>query len=41
MTMPDAATMRVIEASGAGGPEVLAISQRPVPVPGPGQAMIP
>jgi putative PIG3 family NAD(P)H quinone oxidoreductase len=33
-------TMTVIEAKGAGGPEVLVPAERPVPVPGPGEVLI-
>lgn len=33
-------TMTVIEAKGAGGPEVLVPAERPVPVPGPGEILI-
>lgn len=33
-------TMRAIEASGAGGPEVLGIGTRPVPEPGPGEVLV-
>ena len=38
MTLPD--TMRVIEITRHGGPEMLAAATRPVPVPGPGQILI-
>ncbi|MCB1367249.1 MAG: NAD(P)H-quinone oxidoreductase, partial [Rhodobacteraceae bacterium] len=38
MTLPD--TMRVIEISEPGGPEVLKSATRPVPQPGPGQILI-
>ncbi|MBZ0128988.1 MAG: NAD(P)H-quinone oxidoreductase [Rhodobacteraceae bacterium] len=38
MTLPD--TMRVIEISEPGGPEVLKPATRPVPQPGPGQILI-
>lgn len=34
------ATMRAIDPAGPGGPEVLAIVERPVPVPGPGEVLI-
>jgi len=33
-------TMTVIEAKGAGGPEVLVPAERPVPAPGPGEVLI-
>jgi len=33
-------TMTVIEAKGAGGPEVLVLATRPVPEPGPGEVLI-
>ena len=33
-------TMRVVEASGAGGPDVLGIGTRPVPEPGPGEVLV-
>ena len=38
MTLP--ATMRVIEISEHGGPDVLRLAERPVPQPGPGQILI-
>ena len=38
--MPHPATMTVIEAHGAGGPEVLRLGERPVPRPGPGEILI-
>ena len=38
--MPHPATMTVIEAHGAGGPEVLHPGERPVPRPGPGEILI-
>ena len=38
MTIPS--TMKVIEMSGAGGPEVLRVAERPVPSPGPGQVLV-
>ncbi|SDZ16549.1 putative NAD(P)H quinone oxidoreductase, PIG3 family [Jannaschia faecimaris] len=38
MTLPD--TMRAIEISSPGGPDVLTETTRPVPVPGPGQILI-
>ena len=38
--MPHPATMTVIEARGAGGPEVLHPGERPVPRPGPGEILI-
>ncbi len=37
-TLPD--TMRVVEAEGVGGPEVLVEGARPVPEPGPGDVLI-
>ncbi len=33
-------TMTVIEAKGAGGPEVLVAAERPVPAPGPGEILV-
>ncbi|HLO22985.1 MAG TPA: NAD(P)H-quinone oxidoreductase, partial [Methyloceanibacter sp.] len=33
-------TMTVIEAKGAGGPEMLVPVTRPVPAPGPGEVLI-
>ena len=38
MTLPD--TMRAIEISTPGGPDVLTETTRPVPTPGPGQILI-
>ncbi len=38
MTLPQ--TMRAVEITRPGGPEVLALCERPVPVPGPGQILI-
>uniref|UniRef100_UPI0035B4A26F NAD(P)H-quinone oxidoreductase n=1 Tax=Paenirhodobacter enshiensis TaxID=1105367 RepID=UPI0035B4A26F len=38
MTLPD--TMRAVEISAPGGPEVLRLTSRPVPRPGPGEVLI-
>jgi len=38
MTLPE--TMRAVEITEPGGPEVLALCERPVPVPGPGEILI-
>lgn len=40
MGQPIPATMRVIEASGPGGPEVLGEESRPVPTPGPEEVLV-
>lgn len=42
MTLPDTLpdTMRAIQITAPGGPDVLALTTRPVPVPGPGQVLI-
>lgn len=36
----DRPTMRCVEYSGAGGPEVITIAERPIPTPGPGEVLI-
>jgi len=38
VTLP--ATMRAVEIAGPGGPEVLRVTERPVPLPGPGQVLV-
>ncbi|WP_112322376.1 NAD(P)H-quinone oxidoreductase [Oceanibium sediminis] len=38
--MSEAAKMRAVEISAPGGPEVLRLTERPVPVPGPGEILI-